>query len=86
VVVLPEQTLYFAVPQLHEPRNCEGCCCWLRKQGEDRLNLFQRVRISFLRFCGLWVHGRIAGRVLTLEIVLLLCQSEDSADYALDVL
>ena len=84
-VVLPQQALYFAVPQSHECRNCEGCCRGLGEQGEDGLNLLQRVGIRFLRFCGLWIDGRIAGGVLSLEIVLLLCQSENSADYALDV-
>jgi len=44
------------------------------------------IGIRFLRFCGLWVDGRIAGRVFPLEIVLLLCQSENSANYTLDVL
>ena len=84
-VVFPEQSLYFAVPQPHERRNCEGRCCGLREQCEDGLNLLQRVGIRFLRLCGLWVDGRIAGGVFPLEIILLLCQSENSADYALDV-
>jgi hypothetical protein len=77
--------LYLAVPQSHECGNRESCCRGLREKAENALDLLQRVGIRFLRFCCLWIDSRITGGVFTLEIILLLCQREDSADYAFDV-
>src|SRR5207247_1994253 len=75
-VVLPEQALDFSVPQAHEC--CHGECCGggLGEHGEDALDFLQRVRICFLRLRGSRIDGCVAGRVLALEVILLLRQRE----------
>ncbi len=77
--------MYFAVPQAHERRHRKGCSCGFGEQRQDCLYLLQRVGIGFLWFRCFGIDRGISGWVLTLEIVLLFCQREDSADDTLDV-
>jgi hypothetical protein len=74
------------MPESHETRDGESRCCGLGQQADDGLQLLQRVGIGFLRLRRSRINRCVAGGVFPLEIVLLLCQSENAADRALDVL
>ena len=73
------------MPQSHETGNGERSGGWFGQEANDRLQLFQAVGVGFFRLGGLRVNCRVAGRILPLEIVLLLRQCEDSADDALNM-
>src|ERR1035441_7878064 len=74
------------MPQSHEPGNRERSRRRFGEQTDDCLYFLQAVGIGFLGLRGSRINGSIAGWVLPLEIVLLLCQGESAADRALDVL
>ncbi len=84
--VLPQQALNLAVSQSHERGDCKSRCRGLRQYRQYRVHFLQRVGIRFLRLRCVRTGRGIPSGVLPSEIVLLLCQSENSAYYALDVL
>jgi hypothetical protein len=85
-VVLPQEALNFPMPQTHEGSNRERRSSGLGENGQDALYLVKTIRVGFLRLGGTRIDCGVAGRVLPLEIVLLLCQGKYPAHYALDVL
>ena len=85
VEVLPKQTANLAIAQPHECGNCKRCTSGLGQPGEYALDLLQRIGLRFLRLGSHRVNCRIAGGILSVEIVQLLRQSENLAHDTLNV-
>src|SRR5215471_9654424 len=85
-VVFPPQALDLALAQACERSHCERRRGGLGKETQDAVDLLERIRVGFRRRRGRRIYRHIAGRILALEIAELLCELENSAHDALDVL